>query len=63
MSAASQQSQRPRARGRGALAPALAALALLAAAAGVVFWSLSARQTLGQLEHDEPSLYRPEARR
>ncbi len=57
MSAASQQSQRPRARGRGALAPALAALALLAAAAGVVFWSLSARQTLGQLEHEETSVY------
>lgn len=57
MSAANQQSTRPRARGRGALAPALVALALLAAAAGVVFWSLSARQTLGQLEHEETSAY------
>lgn len=55
MSAASQQSPRPRARGRSALAPALVALALLAAAAGVVFWSMSARQTLGQLEHEETS--------
>jgi spermidine synthase len=57
MSAASQQSTRPRARGRGALAPALVALALLAAAAGVVFWSMSARQTLGQLEHEETSAF------
>jgi spermidine synthase len=57
MSAARQQSTRPRARGRGALAPALLALALLAAAAGVVFWSMSARQTLGQLEHEETSAY------
>lgn len=57
MSAASQQSTRPRARGRSALAPALVALALLAAAAGVVFWSMSARQTLGQLEHEETSAF------
>ncbi len=53
MSAASQQSTRP----RGPLAPALAAVALLAAAAGVVFWSMSARQTLGTLEHEETSAY------
>jgi spermidine synthase len=57
MSAAGQQSTRPRARGRSALAPALVALALLAAAAGVVFWSMSARQTLGQLEHEETSAF------
>jgi spermidine synthase len=57
MSAASQQSTRPRARGRSALAPALVALALLAAAAGVVVWSMSARQTLGQLEHEETSAF------
>jgi spermidine synthase len=57
MSAAGQQSTRPRARGRGALVPMVAALALLAAAAGLVFWSLSARQTLGQLEHEETSAY------
>lgn len=57
MSAASQQSTRPRARGQSALAPALVALALLAAAAGVVFWSMSARQTLGQLEHEETSAF------
>ena len=57
MSAASQQSTRPRARGRSPLAPALVAVALLAAAAGVVFWSMSARQTLGALEHEETSAY------
>lgn len=57
MSAASQQSTRPRARGRSPFAPALAAVALLATAAGVVFWSMSARQTLGTLEHEETSAY------
>ncbi len=57
MSAASQHSTRPRARARRALAPALAAVALFAAAAALVVWSRSARQTLGVLEHEETSAY------
>jgi spermidine synthase len=57
MSAASQHSTRPRARARRALAPALAAVALFAAAAALVVWSGSARQTLGVLEHEETSAY------
>ena len=57
MSPASQQSTRPPARGRSARVPALAAVVCLALGAGLVFWSMSARQSLGALEHEEVSAY------
>lgn len=57
MSASSRESRPPETRGRGARVPALGALILFAAAAGLVFWSMSARQRLGTLEHEETSAF------
>lgn len=57
MSAANPASGRRPPRGRSARTPVVAAVVLLAAAAGLVFWSMSARGSLGRLEHEETSAY------
>lgn len=57
MGTANRESQGPPPRGRGVVAPVLVAVALLAAAGGLVFWSMSPDRSLGRLEHEETSAY------
>ena len=57
MGTANRESQGPPPRGRGVVAPVLVAVALLAAAAGLVFWSMSPDRTIGRLEHEEVSAF------
>ncbi len=57
MGTANRESQGPPPRGRGVVAPVLVAVALPAAAAGLVFWSMSPDRTIGRLEHEEVSAF------
>ena len=57
MGTANRESQGRPPRGRGVVAPVLVAVALLAAAAGLVFWSMSPDRTIGRLEHEEVSAF------
>jgi spermidine synthase len=57
MDTVNNESNRRPTRWRSVAAPALRGAALLAAAVGVVAWSMAPARTLGQLEHEEVSAY------
>jgi spermidine synthase len=57
MSTASRKSDGQQSRGLAVGVPIFLAVALLAAAAALVFWSMSPARTLGELEHEEVSAF------
>ena len=57
MGSVNRESSGQQSRGPGVVAPVLLAVALLAAAGALVFWSMSAARTLGDLEHEEVSAF------